>query len=336
MKRLLFIYILSFEIALGNFEQTAEIRDLCKQAQSLESKISKLFLDLLSINEKEKMSVPVIRNIYEMLSRCFTVLFDLGRFSDLLALTQKGNKNDFVRCSIIIKNFSQYFQSVNSKLNQSGDEIYKLKKNKDELSKDYESTVNDYNQLCKKIKDNLDNLSKTRTENVIQEDVVRHISTKCDSIDELDAELEAENTVGVLKNNKISTELQLVNPVQGKIVAEFGDRGDNDEMIYYLGFETRHGAIVTSPAKGLVVFSGSFLNYKNMVIISNGEYRIFIYGMQTVFASTGDTLDIGDYLGKMDTDSKELPTLKMELKRSGEPLDPRHWLWQSLENKENK
>ena len=163
--------------------------------------------------------------------------------------------------------------------------------------------------------------------------MVYHIATKSESIEELDAELEAENVVGVLRNNKVSTNLSLAYPVNGRIVAEFGDRGDDDSMICYMGFETNHGAVVTSPAKGLVVFSGSFLNYQNMVIISNGEYRIFLYGMKKIFASTGDVVEAGDYIGKMDEESKDLPIVKMELRKSGEPLDPRHWILQTVEKR---
>ena len=179
-------------------------------------------------------------------------------------------------------------------------------------------------------------LAEKREENIIQNDVVYHLASKSESIEELDAELEAENTVGVLKNTKVSTNLVLSTPVFGKIVTEFGDKGLNGEMVYYLSFETSPGAIVTSPAQGLVVFSGRFLNYNNMVILSNGEYRIFLYGMDNVFAATGDVVKIGDYIGKMQENSAERPILKMELKKSGEPLDPRSWLQESAEKGKNK
>ena len=119
-------------------------------------------------------------------------------------------------------------------------------------------------------------------------------------------------------------------------MAEFGDRGSDGNMIFYLGFETAKNAVVTSPVKGQIVFSGSFLNYKNMVVISNGEYRIFIYGIKTLFASIGEVVESGDFLGRMDGESDELPILKMELKKSGEPLDPRHWLIQIVDNGEKK
>ena len=334
---LFFIRSLCFGEASASVELPKQtIRALCKKCHELESKITKLEIELAQIKEKEKMAIPVIRNVYEVLTRCFTVLFDVQRFSDILALLPNQNKNDFIRCSIIIKDFASYFKTINSKLDQSGSEIIRLKKKKVAALDDYDKSTSDYKVISDELNKISEQVSESREKNITQEDVVYHIATKCESIEELDAELEAENTVGVLKNTHVSSKLSLNYPVCGKIVAEFGDRGSDGNMIFYLGFETAKNAVVTSPVKGQIVFSGSFLNYKNMVVISNGEYRIFIYGIKNLFASIGDVVESGDFLGRMDGESDELPILKMELKKSGEPLDPRHWLIQIVDNGEKK
>lgn len=331
MKFLSLIFFLFFEIAFCDFSQPGLMRELCKQAQALEASISKLKSALRDIEKREKMSAPAIINVYEILSRYCTVLANIQRFSDFLVLTKYENRSDFIRCSIIIKSFTNYFKSVSIKLEKDTAEISKLKKEKSDLLEKYEKALDEYKKACEKLDLEAKKLTDSREENVIQNDVVYHIATKSESIEELDAELEAENIVGVLKNTKISTDLSLAYPAKGKIVSEFGDRGEDGEMISYLGFETNRGAIITSPVKGLIVFSGNFLNYKNMVIISNGEYRIFLYGMKTIFASTGDIVEVGDYIGKMEDNSEQLPIVRIELKKSGEPLDPRHWLQKSIE-----
>lgn len=323
--------LLLFQAGNGAFVQSTEIRTFCKEAQRLEANLSKVRTALQDISKREKMSLPSVINVYEILSRYCTVLASIQRFSNMLIISKYQSKNDFIRCSIVIKSFADYFKTISLKLGKENTELVKLQREKNNLSKNFAQDSAKYEDICKKIEDESKKLAANREENVIQNDVVYHIATKSESIEELDAELEAENVVGVLRNNKVSTNLSLAYPVNGRIVAEFGDRGDDDSMICYLGFETSHGAIVTSPAKGLVVFSGNFLNYQNMVIISNGEYRIFLYGIKKIFASTGDVVEIGDYIGKMDDDSKEQPIVKMELRKSGEPLDPRHWLVQTME-----
>ena len=315
----------------GEVVQTDELRTLCKDAQKLEQDIDNLHKELDIILKKETTSVPVIKNIYEVLTRCFTILFNIQRFSKILILIQQDNKNDFVRCSIVIKNFADYFKQVSSRLDKEGSKVLELKKQKKSVNKELGSKKDQYEKTSKKIEKIIKELSKNREENIIQNDVVYHLASKSESLEELDAELEAENTIGVLKNTKVSTELEIAYPVYGRIIEEFGDKGIDGEMIYNLAFETMPGAIVTSPAKGLVVFSGRFLNYGNMVILSNGEYRIFLYGIDSTFASTGDVLSIGDYVGKMQESSEDKPVIKMELKKSGEPLDPRHWLQETLE-----
>jgi hypothetical protein len=53
-----------------------------------------------------------------------------------------------------------------------------------------------------------------------------------------------------------------------------------------------------------------------------------------LFSTIGDTLSIGDYVGEMDDDESVRPVVRMELMKSGEHLDPRHWLSQTLEKQE--
>jgi septal ring factor EnvC (AmiA/AmiB activator) len=309
------------------------MRELCKKAQGLEKKTGKLQLEIDSINQKEKVSAAALRNIYEILTGCFTILFNMQRFSNLLVLKQESNKNDFVKCSIVIKNFASYFKLISGQLKKAKAEVSQLKNCKQNKMEELKRETIEYNRLFAEIEARAEKLAQTRNENIIQNDVVYHLATKSESLEELDAELEAENAVGVLKNTKISTNLSLAYPVAGKIVAEFGDKDTNGEMIYHISFETHSEAIVTSPAKGLVVFSGKFLNYGNILIISNGEYRVFLYGVDILFPATGDTVEIGDYVGKMKAKVGNNPTIKMELKKSGEPLDPRHWLLETINKK---
>ncbi|MDR0968208.1 MAG: peptidoglycan DD-metalloendopeptidase family protein [Holosporaceae bacterium] len=330
MKKLIFPILASCIFSISSVycvSQTAETRELCEKAQELEKTLDKLEADAEEIDQKEKTVTPIIRNVYEILSRCFTILFDMQRFSNLLVLTPVNvDKNDFVKCSIVIKNFASYFKSISAQLKKIETQIAKLKENVQKNQKTFNAEKGKYEKLCGDAESAARILARKRGENIIQNDVIYHLAAKSESLDELDAELEAEGAIGVLKNAKASAVLVIKYPVVGKIVSEFGDKGQNNEMIYYISFETRPRAVVTSPAKGLVVFAGKFRDYGNMLIISNGDYRVFLYGMDVLFPSTGDTLEIGDYVGRMKEKSENRPVIKMELKKSGEPLDPRQWM----------
>jgi septal ring factor EnvC (AmiA/AmiB activator) len=342
MKKFFLLFLaLSFAVPSGDgtnsknsVAQTAQMRELRKKAWEAEKKLDKLEEEAESIVQKEKAATPVTRNVYEILARCFTLLFDIQRFSGLLALNQSDcDKNDFVKCSIVIKNFASYFKSVSSQLAKIKEEMAKLKKLKVKNQDELDGERKRYDGICKDMESKAGELAGTRPENIIQNDVIHHLAMKSESLDELDAELEAENAIGVLRNAKVSTDLVIAYPAVGKILTEFGDKAPTDEMIYYLSFETRSKAVAASPAKGLVVFAGKFLDYGNMLIISNGEYRVFLYGMDVIFPSTGDIIEIGDYVGRMKETNK--PVIKMELKKSGEPLDPRQWMTETT-SKETK
>jgi septal ring factor EnvC (AmiA/AmiB activator) len=287
-----------------------------------------------SIRHQEKVSAPLVRSIYGMISRCFTVLFNIRRFSNLLVLNQSEDKNDFIVCSIVIKNFASYFQSVREQLGKNHREISELKSSKQRKQQELDKIRIEYEQIRKSIEELVQKLNETRGDNVIQNDVVYHLATKSESLEELDAELEAENVIGVLKNTRVSTELSLTYPIAGKIVAEFGDKGENNEMVRYTAFESSFpNALITAPVDGVVVFAGEFLNYGNMVIISNGEYRVFLYGMRVLYVAPGDLLESGDLVGKMHGSIDENRMIRMELKRSGESLDPRSWMQETWEGK---
>lgn len=314
--------------------QTPDIRNLCNEAQQIEKKMTDLSSNLENLDRQERTAVPVVRDVYTILTRCFTVLFDIQRFSKFLAFTQRDNKNDFVRCSIIIKNFANYFNSISRELKKAKTDVSVVRKTAKQCIEDIKVAEKRYAEVCAEIEAQSATLSKTRQENPIQDDVVYHIANKSESIEELDAELEAENAVGVLKNLKVKTELTLTRPVSGKIIGEFGDKGPDGKMVHCMTFEVKPEAVVTSPCKGLVVFAGQFMNYGNMVIISNGEYRVFLYGLGKIFAATGDIVESGDYIGKAAlSHNNEKVLLKLELKKSGDPLDPRHWILISEEKK---
>ena len=98
------------------FTQPVQVRQLCKEAQKLEANLSKMRISLQNINKREKMSLPAVVNIYEILSRYCTVLASIQRFSNLLIISKYQNRSDFIRCSIVIKSFADYFKTISLKL----------------------------------------------------------------------------------------------------------------------------------------------------------------------------------------------------------------------------
>lgn len=321
-KFVLFFSLLSFAYLDASLDESKlnELRILSKKAQNDEKAITKLNQEIKFLEEQEEASAPMVKSVYGVLTKCFTLLYNIERYAPILKLSQLNNSTDYVRCSMIIKNFEIYFDKIKDQLGKNSNEILIYKQKLKNEKNNFENVLHDYKQAVHEIDKISEELTENRDENSIQNDIVYHIAAKSESLEELDAELEAENTLGVFKDIKISTKMSLDYPVAGKLIEEFGDKIDG-EMNYATSFETCEEAIVTSPTKGIVLFVGPFLNYGNMVIISNGEYRVFLYGLDKIFVFAGDIVDIGSYIGKMSKKKGSLPILKLELKRSGEALD---------------
>lgn len=314
-----------------------DIKEASKKCTKLEEDIKILSTQLDDIRQKERSSAPVIKKIYEMLARCCTTLCNIRRFSDVLSIGYVENKADFVRCSIVIKNFASYFKDVKRRLTKASVEVVDIKQQKNDLKQKKIEMMNEIFRLIDDIREKFSCINKTKSVNSIQNDVVKHIASKSESIEELDAELEAENTLGVLKNVRVASGNFVISaPVIGNIVGEFGDKINANDMSYSMSFKSHACSIVVAPIDGVIVFVGKFLNYGDIVIINNGDYRIFLYGISNVLISVGDTVNMGDCIGVMDGSISSEPIIRMELRKSGEQLDPRHWIVEGLDKKSNR
>lgn len=323
--------------AKSKLNASSVLHALTDEAMDIERKISKMRYSIDDIKKKEKTYAPIVTNVYDILTRSFTLLFNMARFSDLLSVNQQSNKNDFVRCSIIVKNFAKYYSKIGAQLAKANGEMNLIRQDEKNVLSCIKIEHERYEKVCTVIDKTIHELSKKKAENVILNDIILHLATKSSSLEELDAELEAENSVGVLKSKTVVSALRIHSPVVGQIVSEFGDKLENGKMSYHVAFLPMPNAIVASPIEGLVVFCGKFLEYGNIVIINNGDYRIFLYGLDKISAAPGDVLKIGDYIGKaFNTEEKNKRLIKMELRKSGEFLDPRHWLIESLEKEKIK
>jgi murein hydrolase activator len=100
---------------------------------------------------------------------------------------------------------------------------------------------------------------------------------------------------------------------------------------------TAPSVTITSPAAGLVEFSGPFRSYGEMVIINPGkDYLILLAGLGRVSVSPGQAVKAGEPVASMGEKpvamalSKDLtlattPMLYVEFRKNGEPVDPTPW-----------
>ena len=163
------------------------------------------------------------------------------------------------------------------------------------------------------------------------------LARQANDLKELLAKLEAESKRQEKEDNQKSVPTgafmaakgRIPYPVKGNIIKQYGqvDAGITSKGIT---IQTRSNAQVISPYDGKVLFAGPFRGYGQLLIIEHGDgYHTLLAGIGRLDTSVGQSLLAGEPVGIMLAQSK--PTLYIELRKNGQPINPATWL-----NQKNK
>ena len=116
-------------------------------------------------------------------------------------------------------------------------------------------------------------------------------------------------------------------PAAGRLVGRYGQATRNGLTRKGISLETRPGAQVVAPYDGRVVFADAFRGYGRLLIIDHGEgYHSLLAGLARIDTVIGQWVLAGEPVGVMGRRNKEKPTLYVELRREGQPINPLPWL----------
>jgi len=108
-------------------------------------------------------------------------------------------------------------------------------------------------------------------------------------------------------------------PVIGRVVTGLGEVSRTGIRERGLTIATRPAAQVVAPTGGRVVFAAPYRGYGNIVIIDHGGgWTTLITSLAALDVKVGDAVDPGSPLGRTRTVQ---PTITVELRRQGEPVD---------------
>jgi septal ring factor EnvC (AmiA/AmiB activator) len=117
---------------------------------------------------------------------------------------------------------------------------------------------------------------------------------------------------------------QLASPVSGTVQRAFGAAAE-DGPATGITYAAVPGAVVAAPCQGRVAFAAPFRSYGQLLIEEcGGGYDFVLAGMASLAASPGHTLRAGEPVGRMAQTGA--PTLYVELRRAGRPVDPAQFL----------
>jgi septal ring factor EnvC (AmiA/AmiB activator) len=94
-----------------------------------------------------------------------------------------------------------------------------------------------------------------------------------------------------------------------------------------LTLATRAGAQVIAPTDARVQYAGVFRSYGLMVILDVGNnVLVIVSGLDTIYSEAGQWVLAGEPIGRMAGQKSPSPELYLEVRRSGQPVDPEKWL----------
>ena len=88
-----------------------------------------------------------------------------------------------------------------------------------------------------------------------------------------------------------------------------------------LTLQAASGARVVSPCGGRAVFAAPFRSFGQLLIVDCGDgYHVVLAGLDRLDAAPGQRLLAGEPVGQLGE-----AALYLELRRNGQPIDPRGW-----------
>ena len=123
---------------------------------------------------------------------------------------------------------------------------------------------------------------------------------------------------------------RLAMPVVGKLIKAFGDPTDGGPATG-LSYQAPPNARVTAPCAGRVAFADKFRSYGQLLILDcGGGYHAVLSGLERLDAKAGQAVQAGEPLGTMPNwepgGTGRRPSLYIELRHDGQPVDPTPWL----------
>ncbi|HOW27995.1 MAG TPA: peptidoglycan DD-metalloendopeptidase family protein [Elusimicrobiota bacterium] len=120
-------------------------------------------------------------------------------------------------------------------------------------------------------------------------------------------------------------------PVDGEVSQRFGKthHPELDTYIFSNGITIRTPApsSVRAVEKGIVLYTGEFMSYGNMILLDHGGRLYSVYGqLGEILVSKGQPVSTGEILGQTGLDDDEKSMIYFELRISGDAVDPLVWL----------
>ncbi len=282
----------------------------------------------LEINQNKQLQLIFKNKIIEdeILAQNLIALIQKNYNSDLLKelLKKYPNYSSFLSDRIVSK---FYFDLIKNNINEYILDLGEVEKLDLEL-KDKVSSFNKQKNELRKNKKKLErelkkkvSLQRKSLKNKIYKKKENKIKKKSNNINDL------VQGISNFKRNKTYTsqkKKKIRFPVDGEITSKFGEIKDSFPLKNGIMFQLKDNPYVISPINGIVVFSGQFRSYGNLIIIENSDrYHTILSGMDEILTTSGNKVLVGEPIAKYYFSGVNKKRIYFELRFKGKAIDPK-------------
>lgn len=340
-------------------EQMVKVRqkqvDVARQIHNHESKISSLEASLEELEVKEKELESKLSHRDSQMVNVLASLQSLALHPTEVIMAQPTPPIDTLRSAILLKsavpklenavgtikkNLSVYQTlrvTIKTKHDQIGKESKKLAEQHKEMEELFAQKAELKKQLDERKKSSEEKLRKLASKAKNLKDLISKLDNvkSYNYIDSYD-EPKPKSLLGKSKPKKLSflgdsassfaeARGKIPYPVQGKVIVKYGDMTKSGTHSKGITLRSRSGAQVISPYDGVVLFAGPFKGYGKILIIKHDDYyHTLLAGLTDIDGQVGQSLLAGEPVGRMSDENN--PSLYIELRKEGQPINPLPWL----------
>jgi lipoprotein NlpD len=114
-------------------------------------------------------------------------------------------------------------------------------------------------------------------------------------------------------------------PTNGRISVDFGAKPGTGTGVLING---KAGQPITAAASGRVVYAGGgLIGYGKLIILKHNDTYLSAYGYNaSLLVKEGEQIKKGQRIATMGEGPERKPRLHFEIRRNGQPVNPRQWL----------
>ncbi len=321
------------ELALNRVN--VQVRKIRSDLSGLDEKIRKITSDSIKLQQQ-------IQVTEEYIAKRISALYKLNLIGPIHILASADSVYDLIYRKFAMERILEYDDEVlayhkenKKKLIMILGDLDNQKKEKVTLESDLSKQIQIMTQKRTRKKDLLKDIQDKKTLELAAIDSLKQAAQALDQTI-LSLHVEPKKKISRKPTSPFNEFKGLLKkPVKGKIISFFGpyQEGKYKVLNYRSGIEIKaeRGEPIQAVHSGIVLYSGWFKSYGNMMIIDHGEHYYTLYAhAEELFKSKGDYVEAEEVIATVgDTASMTGSNLYFEVRHRGEPMNPLNWLGDS-------